>query len=91
MSSTGQLWLNQSQYGISGISICTQREEFQKCCDAISAFKRIDVLCHVTTNPEDECRKTQFKYLVAKKKKVEPRYFSLIKGGICSAKAFGYR
>ena len=26
-----------------------------------------------------------------KKKHVEARYFSLIKGGICSGKAFGYR
>lgn len=43
-----------------------------------------------------EVGKTQSKYLVIKKeiekkKYEEGRYFSLIKGGICSAKAFGYR
>lgn len=49
------------------------------------------------TNPENGSRKTQSKYLVIKKKErekkkyEEARYFSLIKGGICSAKAFGYR
>lgn len=64
------------------------------CC---LSMERIDAQCHMITNPENGSRKTQSKYLVIKKKRKreekyeEARYFSLIKGGICSAKAFGYR
>lgn len=48
------------------------------------------------TNPENGSRKTvqifgHKKKEREKKKYEEARYFSLIKGGICSAKAFGYR
>lgn len=88
--------LIQSQHGNSRIKIYKQWEEFQKCCGAVSAWRELTHSVTWSQTIKNGSIKTQSKYLITKKEKekkkyVGARYFSLIKGGICSAKAFGYR